>query len=93
MESPALRRASAVIAVGGGRVAQHEAVDELHHVERRAVHGVVGAEPERRRHGDVGGSEGGDDLVLAAHVVGGGEHVAERRAAQHPVVPSASVTP
>ena len=68
---------------GGGLVAEHEPVDEGHHVERRAVHLVVGAEAEGGRDRHVGGTEGGDDLVLAAHVVGGGEHVAERRAAQH----------
>ena len=64
------------------------AVDEVHDVERRAVH-------RRRRCRDRAPGrpapacrpEGGDDPVLAAHVVGGGEHVAERRAAQHEAVP------
>ena len=50
---------------GGGLVAEDEPVDEGHDVERRAVHLVIGAEPERRRDGHVRGTEGGDDLVLA----------------------------
>ena len=57
-------------------VMQDVAVDVPHDVERGAVH--VGAEAQSRRHRNGGGAEGGDDLVLAAHVVRGGEHVVER---------------
>ena len=69
-----------------------DTVDEAHHVERRAVDRLVGAQPERRRHGHTGRADGGDDAVLASHVVRGGQHVAERRAAQHERRPSAPVT-
>ena len=72
--------------LGGLLVAQHEAVDERHDVERGAVDRFVGAQAERRGHRDVGGRQRRDDPVLAAHVVGGGEHVAERRPPQHEVV-------
>ena len=64
-------------------VAQHEAVDEAHDVERRAVHVGVVAEAERGSDGHGVEAERGDDAVLTAHVVGGGQHVAERRPAQH----------
>ncbi len=37
---------------------EHHAVDEPHHVERRAVHLVVGAESECRRDGNVGLPDG-----------------------------------
>ena len=71
--------------VGSGAVAvaEHVAVDEAHHVERRAVDRRVVAEPERRRDRHRRCLQAGDDPVLAAHVVGAGEHVAERRPAQH----------
>ena len=62
---------------------EHDAVDVAHHVERRTVDGLVGAQPERRRHRHVGLADGGDDPVLAGHVVRRGQHVTERRAAQH----------
>ena len=62
---------------------EHDAVDEAHHVERRAVDRLVGAQPERRRHRHGGRADGGDDPVLAGHVVGRGQHMAERWAAQH----------
>jgi hypothetical protein len=62
---------------------EHLALDEAHHVERRAVDGLVGAQPERRGHGHAGAADRGDHAVLAGHVVGGGEHVAERRPTQH----------
>ena len=52
--------------VGGLGVAQDLPVDELHDVERRAVHGLVRAEAEGGGDGHVGGAECGDDLVLAA---------------------------
>ena len=62
---------------------EHDAVDEAHHIERRAVDRRVGAQPERLRHRHVGRADGGDDAVLAGHVVCGGEHLGEWRAAQH----------
>ena len=66
-----------------GAVAHDDAVDVAHDVERRAVDGGVGAQAERRRDRHAGPLQAGDDAVLAAHVVGAGEHVAERRPAQH----------
>ena len=65
-------------------VSQHEAVDVLHDVEGRAVHRVVGAEPDHRWYRHVGRAKGRDDAMLSAHVVRRGEHLPERRAAQHP---------
>ena len=62
--------------------AQDVSLDEVHDVERRAVHRLVGAQAEGRRHGHRRGPEGGDDLVLPAHVVGGGQDVVQGRAAQ-----------
>ncbi len=63
---------------------EHGAVDELHHVERRPVDRLVGAEAERPRHRHRAGlADGADQQVLTGHVVGAGEHVAERRPAQH----------
>ena len=80
-------RASAGVGVEraahGVRVAKDVAVDEPHHVERRAVDLDVVAEAERRRDGHVGRAERGDDAVLASHVVRGREHVAERRPPEH----------
>ncbi len=67
-------------------VAGDEPLHEAHDVERRPVHGLVGAQADRRRHRHVGGGQGGDDAMLAAHVVGGGQHLAQRGAAQHPGV-------
>ena len=60
---------------------QDRPVDPPHDVE-----GIVAllAEPDHGRHGDLGVLEGGDDPVLAAHVVSRGEPRAERRAAQRP---------
>ena len=63
------------------RAVEHDPVDEAHHVERDAVDGLVGAQRERRRDGNGGRPEGGDDAELAPDVVGGRQHVAERRAA------------
>ncbi len=54
-----------------------------HHVERRTDHGRIGAEAIDPRHGYVGALQPRQDAVLAAHVVGAGEHVPERRAAEH----------
>ena len=71
-------------ASAGHGVAGDDAVDVLHDVEGRAVDGVVGAEPDRGGDRHRCRCEGGDDAVLAADVVGGGEDVAERRPSQHP---------
>ena len=62
-------------------VAHDRAVDELHHVERCAVHLLVFAQADHRRDRDVGGTQGREDLVLTTHVVCGGQHVTERRPA------------
>ena len=77
---------------GGGRAelgelrcrAVRRADHPLHHVELRADHGVVGAVGVGRRHRHVGAGERRHRGVLTAHVVGGGLHVAERRAAHDP---------
>ena len=62
---------------------EHDPVDERHHVERCIVHRRVGAQPERCRYRHTGAPNGGDDPVLAGHVVGGCQHVAERRTTEH----------
>ena len=64
----------------GADVVEHDALDVLHHVERCAGHGLVDAVPQRFGYRHVGGAERVDDAVLAADVVGGGEHHVERRA-------------
>ena len=73
--------------------AQDRALDEVHHVERRAVHGLVLAEADDRRHRDRRVLERGDDLVLAAHVVRRAEPLAERRPAQRPAPPGGVARP
>jgi hypothetical protein len=86
------QRLRARAGLGGGELghvvgcAQDHAVDVRHHVERRPVHARVVAEGEHlgHRHGGVG--ERADHRVLARHVVGGREHVAERWTAEHPLV-------
>ena len=82
------RRASSGVELGHlGRRAQDHAVDLLHHVERRVVHRLCRrrtracAAPARRC-----GASAREHRVLAGHVVRGGQHVAERRTAQHPLV-------
>ncbi|CAB4709100.1 unannotated protein [freshwater metagenome] len=62
---------------------EDRALDEGHHVERRPIHLDIGAEPQcpRNRHRRL--SDGGDETMLASHVVSGCEHVAERRASEH----------
>ncbi len=70
---------------GGVRgVAQHRAVHLLHHGEVGAEHGVVPAEHHGSGDRDGGAVQRADDPVLAGHVVGGGQHVADRRPPQHP---------
>ena len=60
------------------------ALDEAHHIERLVVHRPVFAKADGGRYGDSSRSEGGDDLVLPTHVVGGGQDAAEGRAPEHP---------
>ncbi len=69
--------------LGDVPVAHHVAVDVAHHVERGTVDGAVLAQAERRRHGHRAVLQTGDDAELPADVMGAGEHVAERRPAQH----------
>ena len=64
-------------------VAQHVAVDEAHHVERRVVDRQVVAVTGDGGTGHGRALQAGEDAVLAAHVVGAGQHVAERWPAQH----------
>jgi len=64
--------------------AQHWPLDELHDVERGAVHLLVRAEPRDRSDRHRRARERRDHAVLAAHVVGGAETLAERRPAQDP---------
>ncbi len=52
-----------------------------------AVHGLVLAEPESGGDGDRGPSDGGDDPVLAGHVVRGRQHRAERGTPEHVAPP------
>ncbi len=73
---------------GGDRtVVEHDAVDEVHHVERGPVHGVVGTQAKGRRAGDGRRSECRDHPVFAFHVVSGGEHGGQGWAAQHESAP------
>ena len=69
--------------LGGGPV--DGAVDLLHQVERSAQRLRVRAQQQRHRHRHGGAGQGGEHPVLAGHVVSGGEHMPERRAAQHPL--------
>ena len=57
---------------------------QLHQVERRAEHVGVGAQQQRARHRHGGRCQRADHPVLAGHVVGGRQHVPQRRPAQHP---------
>jgi hypothetical protein len=66
--------------------ADDPAVDPVHHVERRADHVDVVAERPRHRHRHARALERGDHAVLAAHVVCGLHHVAERRPPHDPRV-------
>src|SRR5690606_13367038 len=62
------------------------AFDVVHHVEGCAEHGGVVAQQHGGRYGDRGGGEGADDGVLAAHVVRGGQYMAQWWTADHPAV-------
>ncbi len=64
--------------------AVRRAVHELHDVEGRSDDGLVLAEQQCPGHRHGGVVQRADHPVLAPHVVGGGEYVAERRAAHHP---------
>ena len=75
------RAAASRSALDLGLAAGDDPVDEAHDVEGGAVDGIVGAQAQRRGHGHPGRAQGGDDPVLAAHVVGGREHVARSVAA------------
>ena len=80
--------ASSVVSESASAVgAQDHAVDECHHVERRA--GDLGVVATRDRAGDrhrrVAG-EGIEDPPLAVHVVRGGQHRGDRRPSQRPRV-------
>ena len=72
--------------LGHGRrrplVPEDVALHERHHIERGAVDIRVGAQAERPGDGHVGGLQRADHGVLAGHVVGRGQHVADRRSAQ-----------
>ncbi len=70
-------------AFGRLAVAQHVTVDEAHDVERRAVDAQVVTEAFDRRNGNRRALQCRQDAVLATHVVGAREDVAERRPAQH----------
>ena len=65
----------------------HPTVDEVHDVEGRAVDPEVLAVSDGRWHRYRRRGQRGHDLVFAAHVVGGGQHLGERGSPQHPPVP------
>ena len=67
-----------------GRLVEHDAVDEAHQVERRAQHGRVLHSATASATGTSVPVQRADHRVLADHVVRGGQHVRERRAAQRP---------
>ncbi len=68
-------------------VAQDLPVRELHDVERRTDH-VRAREQQRRGDGHVGRRQGGQQPVLASHVVRRLQHVAQRWPAQDPAGPA-----
>ncbi len=63
--------------------AQHQPGHVRHDVERGADHLRVSALPGHRGDRDGGAAKRAEHLVFPAHVVRGGQHVAERGAAQH----------
>ena len=73
--------------LGLGQAAQDRPLDELHHVEGGFVDALVLAEAGDRGDRDRRRGERRDDPVLAPHVVGRAEPLAERRAAQRPAPP------
>ena len=64
-------------------VPHHLSLHEVHHVEGTLVDRLVLAQAECLGHRHVGVGQRGDDLVLSAHVVGGGQHLGKRGSAQH----------
>ena len=62
---------------------QHGPGDVAHHVEGGLVDRRVGAHPDHPRHGHTGVAQRVHDPVLAGDVVGGRQHVADRRSPQH----------
>jgi hypothetical protein len=62
---------------------EHHPGHVLHQVERRADHAGVGAERHRPGHRHIGAGQRRQHPEFARHVVRGGQHVAERRPAQH----------
>ena len=70
--------------LGGGAV--RRPVHALHHVELRADHGLVLAQREGPGHGHGRVAQGRHHAVLPRHVVGGGEHVAQGRPADDPLL-------
>ena len=79
--------------LGLGRVAQDVALDELHDVEGPLVDRLVGAQADGRGTGMPAGPSAVHEPVLAGHVVRGGQHVVQRRAAQGPGPPGGVLDP
>ena len=79
-ELPRLGRREPLAILAG---TQHHAVHEVHQVERRADDAGVVADGNRCRHRDVGAVQRGQHPELSGHVMGGRQHVPERRAPQH----------
>ena len=70
--------------LSGRPVPSDHPVDEVHDVKGRPVDSVVGAESDEWWNRHVGRGKCVDDLEFTTHVVGGGEHVTQRRATEHP---------
>jgi hypothetical protein len=87
VDDPLADRPAAGLVEGLGVRAQPQdrARDELHHVEGSAVDGLVGAVAGDRCDRDRRRGERRDDAMLAAHVVGRAERLAERRPPQGPL--------
>ena len=78
-----MRRRSAGRVERGGHGGRDDlALDELHHVERRADDRLVGARPPGPRARAAGGASGQQDARLAQDVVRAGRQRPGRRAAQ-----------
>jgi hypothetical protein len=74
---------------GRGRAsAQDDAVDPLHEIEGHSEHGRVFAVRERARRLRIDGGQGGQDPMLAPHVVRALDGGPARRPAQHGLAPS-----
>ena len=79
-ELPGLGRAQQPCVLAG---AEDDSVHPLHQVERRPDDLGVRADRDRAGHRHGGAVQRGQDAVLPGHVVRGGQHVTERRPAQH----------